>query len=225
MKSVIPFTKDILFKSKIADIVSISLEHELNIDDTEVKGNFIVSGEYKAHAVSINKEKFEYKLPFNVELTKNIDLDTFSFKIVDFYYEVINDDVLRVDIEFEVYALEKKEEVNEELRENIVEFEEPKKEIIDTEIDLLPIQVEQNDSKMENNEERLEEEQKTTILNSISKEEDEYITYNVHIVREMDTIESISQTYNASIDLIKEYNNIDNLSIGDKIIIPQDLDE
>ena len=49
---------------------------------------------------------------------------------------------------------------------------------------------------------------------------DNYYTYKVYIVREGDTIESICNKYNVDISNIKEYNNIENINIGDKIIIP-----
>ena len=227
MKSVIPFTKDILFKSKIADITSISLEHEINIDDGEVKGNFIVSGEYKTHSVSINKEKFEYKLPFNVEITEDIDLDTLNFEIVDFYYDVVDNDVLRVNIEFEVSAKSKvKEEIKEIEEERIIEFEEPSREIKETALEENILEnVDATISKKEDMDEEKIEVQKKTIINSISDCEDEYTTYNVHIVRQMETIESISQNYNVPVEIIKEYNNIDSINIGDKIIIPKEIDE
>ena len=138
MKTTIPFTKDILFKSKIAEITSISLEHELNINEKEISGNFIVSGDYKTHEVCVNKEDFSYELPFNVEVTENIDLDTLNFEIVDFYYDIIGEDTLRVNIEFTITAQEKKEEEHEEIeevqeekedREEIAHFEEVDEEI------------------------------------------------------------------------------------------------
>ncbi len=240
MKTTIPFTKDILFKSKIAEITSISLEHELNINEKEISGNFIVSGDYKTHEVCVNKEDFSYELPFNVEVTENIDLDTLNFEIVDFYYDIIGEDTLRVNIEFTITAQEKKEEEHEieeiqeekEDREEIAHFEEVDEEINNTTLEeiKLPVKEEVEEEKeiKEEEEERLDENEKNTVLKAISsndKEEDEYMTYNVHIVREMETLESISQSYNTTIETIKEYNNIDNINIGDKIIIPEEKDE
>ena len=230
MKTTIPFTKDILFKSKIAEITSISLEHEINIDNYVVNGNFIVSGDYKTHEVSVNKEEFEYKLPFSVELTENIDLDTFNFEILDFYYDTVGDDTLRVNIEFEVSAQEKtpitetievEETKDVEDREDIIPFEEVDASIVDTKLNDIPI----NNTEEIKEEERLDEAQEQTILNSISESDEEYMTYNIHIVREMETIESICEAYNTTVDMVKEYNNIETLNIGDKIIIPQETDE
>ena len=66
MKNVIPFTKEIIFKSNIAEISSISLEHEYTIEDDKICGNFIVSGDYKSHELSINKDLFKYNKDFSV---------------------------------------------------------------------------------------------------------------------------------------------------------------
>ena len=237
MKTKVPFTKDILFKSKIAEITSISLEHELSLEKGDISGVFIISGDYKTHEVCVNKEEFEYKLPFNVEVTENIDLDTLNFEILDFYYDIIGEDTLRVNIEFVVEAAEKNEEIETTVEEPQEEVRGEEMELVDFEtipqdVEEVPLEVSpnvvENDSETseETSEERLNEEEKNTILNAISEKSDnEYITYNVHIVRQMETLESICETYNANIDLVKEYNNIETLNIGDKIIIPTEKDE
>ena len=62
MNCIIPFTKDIKFKTNIAEILSISLEHDFTANPEEVLGNFIISGDYKTHEVSVNKEHFELSL-------------------------------------------------------------------------------------------------------------------------------------------------------------------
>lgn len=244
MKTTIPYTKDILFKSKIAEITSISLEHELKTENDEISGNFIISGDYKTHEISINKEEFSYKLPFSVEVTEDIDMATLDFDIKDFYYDIIGNDTLRVNIEFSVSAEEKPKEepeviAEEEDREEIT-FEETPEDIENTTLEeiKLPVELEEVEpeevteieveKEEEKEEERLDEEQKQTIIEAISNnnsEEDEYITYNVHIIREMETLESISQTYNIPVEVIKDYNNVENVTIGDKIIIPVLEDE
>lgn len=231
MKSVVPFTKDILFKSKIAEITSISLEHELDVKEDSITGNFIISGDYKSHEVSVNKEEFLYKLPFSVELTENIDLNTFNFEILDFYYDVIDNDTLRINIEFEVKA-EKKEEKIEEREVKQEEIFTPVEEEIESMEVEIPVSNKIEEAveikeqvKKEKPEERVEKEEQETILNNIDVEEDDFMTYNIHIVREMESFESISEKYNVSVDLLKEYNNLESINIGDKIIIPEEKDE
>ena len=73
MKKIIPFSKEIIFKTNLAEITSISLEHTLNTQDKDIDGSFIISGDYKIHEVSINRENFNYKIPFKHELDNDIE--------------------------------------------------------------------------------------------------------------------------------------------------------
>jgi len=222
MKSIVPYSKEIKFDSKISEICSISLEHELNINDTELEGNFIVSGEYKSHAISINKEKFNYKLPFSIDVTDNIIKESIDFEITDFNYEVLNDNTLKVDIEFSVTAMESDDEedlselldrdlILEELNEVLYEKEIEEKE--DEEV-----LKNQNEELVED--ERLDKESAELILNSASNKENEYTTYYIHLVKEGDTIDSIVSAYQTDLAILKKYNTIETLNIGDKILIP-----
>lgn len=204
MRIITPFSKEIKFDRKIFEICSISLEHEFNYGD-DISGNFLISGEYITHEVSVNKETFNYKLPFNLELTDNIDKSSLNFEITDFSYELINNDTLKVDIEFLVNA-------------NEIEVEE-ERVIEPIDIDELFSESEEIKEELEDiSEERLDEDATNIIVDS--EKVDEYTTYNIHIVKETDTIESIIETYKTDIDTIKNYNQFDNLNIGDKIIIP-----
>lgn len=47
-----------------------------------------------------------------------------------------------------------------------------------------------------------------------------FYKYKVYIMREEDTLESIMIKYNVKLSDIKEYNDIENLKVGDKIVIP-----
>ena len=104
MNCKIPFTKDIDFEKKLYEITSISLEHEIKVEDGNLKGNFIVSGDFKSHEVSVNKEAFSYILPFEIEIADDIDVDTIEFMIEDFTYEIVESNILRVNIDFNVIA-------------------------------------------------------------------------------------------------------------------------
>ncbi len=190
MRVVVPFKKDIEFPSKIAEISSISLEHELDTTNEDITGNFIISGEYKSNSISVNKESFLYKLPFNVDITDNIDRDSIDFSITDFTYEIA-DNLLKVNIEFMVNAKEIEEN-------NYVEEVE----------DLLNIEEDRNCESEE------------IILNAPDLSDNEYVSYHIHIVSDVDTIDSICNMYQTDINTLKEYNTIDNLNVGDKVIIP-----
>ena len=48
MKQIIPFTKDITFKNTIGDLVSISLDNDLQLKGEDlITGNFYVKGKLK----------------------------------------------------------------------------------------------------------------------------------------------------------------------------------
>ncbi len=228
MQSIVPYTKEIQFKSRIFEICSISLEHEINPSDTEITGNFIISGEYKSHEVSVNKEEFNYKLPFHLEVTDTIDKNSIQFEITDFNYQVVNEDTLKVDIEFQVSAttiepvrIEERKAISEIKKEVIEDIDDlfHEEEIVSAPIEER-IEVEEKEETPETIEERLEEEQAEVVLDSAIEKEDEYMTYHIHIVSETDTIESLIATYETDIDTLKEYNQMESLNIGDKIIIP-----
>ena len=63
MKQMIPFVKDISLDSKISEITSIALEHNLRMENNDsVVGTFTISGKYKMNDISINEEVFEKKI-------------------------------------------------------------------------------------------------------------------------------------------------------------------
>ena len=260
----IPFESNIDFRTNLSEITKMSLEHDYNVNDGVVLGNFYISGEYRAHAVSVNTDTFEYTLPFEVELRDDIDPNTIEFNIEDFSYEIVDNNKLKVNIEYSLQAEElKKEErfqqVNEseleselafiddfleseednheeddskstkEVEEN-VEFEKEKEIEIENKDELVKIE-EENEIKVsikkeedENDEERISMEEEKTVMDTIKDSDDTFVTYHIHIVKENETIESISAMYSTNSSLINEYNNIESLSIGDKILIPK-LDE
>ena len=118
MRESIPYEKEIVFNTKIAEITSISLEYEANVLDEDIEGDFIVSGDYKIHELSVNKEPFKYIIPFSVSLTDDIIRDSIKYDINNFTYEIVDDDTLKVNIEFGIdYELVKEKIQKEEVKE------------------------------------------------------------------------------------------------------------
>ena len=229
MNLIIPFTKDIKFNTSIVEIVSISLEHDYTVNDSEILGNFIISGDYKSHEVSVNKEHFEYVLPFSVDLTTRIDRESVDFAIEDFTYEIKNNDTLEVRIEYSINALEEKQE---EPKEEIIEeplFERVEEDTtLEDMLDSIDEDVTRDDTeiKEETEEEKrgVSEEDKKTIIDSINEADENFVTYHIHIMKETDTIESVCTKYNTTSNILSEYNDLSTVAVNDKLIIP-DINE
>ena len=106
MKQIIPFKKDLPFKTKVSDITSISLERKIEIlDGGIVTGTFYITGDYKMNEGSINREKFSFDLPFDITLDPRYDVNSVKADIEDFYYDIINEDTLKVNIDLYIVFL------------------------------------------------------------------------------------------------------------------------
>ena len=72
--------------------------------------------------------------------------------------------------------------------------------------------------------EEVEEESKETSTNSLflnlSSEEETYGTFLVYIVRQNESINSILEKYNTTLEEVEKYNNLNDFNIGSKLIIP-----
>lgn len=245
--------KELTFKNNIYEIISLSIEHSYDVVRSNCKGEFILSGEYRQHEVSINKEDFSFRIPFEAELRSNINMDSIEVDINDFSYE-LNDNILEVHIEYLVrreqslIEFEKEVDLDEFLQNNDAEvidlseeeIKEPEEEIDDEILDekdksedekiiekfsqeLLVLNEDRHLEEEPELEERIKitEEDKSTIINSINSEES-FITYHVHTVIPSDTFESICALYNTNLNELKKYNNVDELILNMKLIIPDE---
>lgn len=214
LKNIIPYEKEIEFPGKIAEIISISLEHEEKISNQEIIGDFILSGDYKANNISVNKEDFSYRLPFNIELSDRVDKDSINLDISDFTYDIKDDNILTVKIELE-FNYEEKEELAPETNKKDDRIDATEDEL-DEEINkLIEIKDEENN----------EETPSKVVLKTNNAQENTYVTYHVYMVEKDDTIESICQKYEVSQEILHEYNDFETLQFGDKLLIPIYEDE
>ena len=303
MKKIIPFNNILDFKTDVKEITAISLEHEIKKYPDMISGVFYISGEYKITEGLLEKEKFNFELPFDIALTNNYDIDSLLVDIDDFRYDLITDKSLKVNIDLyidgeeiekpierNIYTEEliikdeeirninednilndiceeeiKEEPINNKLEDDKQIKEEPiieeiktKKdnlelfdeltydnedetedidEIIEPErIDLLKDMLTNNKVNEINKENEMNENTNININNNTDdnsnninekifskKEEDEkYVTYRVYKVLENDTLDTILSKYNITKEMLSDYNNIENITTGDKLIIPTD---
>ena len=109
MKQTIPFKKDITFKTKIGELTAISLDNDLTLKGEDlIVGNFYISGNYKMLEGSISEEEYSYKIPCEIAISDEYDTYDATIDIDDFYYEIINDEILRVNITVILDNLDKK---------------------------------------------------------------------------------------------------------------------
>lgn len=225
MKQTIPFKKDITFKTKIGELTAIALDNDLTLKGEDlIVGNFYISGNYKMHEGSVVKEEYSYKIPCEIAISDDYDTFDATIDIDDFYYEIINDEILRVNIRVVIDNLSKKEDPREETlevlkdeeplakEEELFDFlEEPEKEerqlSLPTEKDNLEKQDNQGLSFLEAKE-------------KLGQKEDNYQTYKVYIYKEEDTVEKVLEKYNLTLEELTDYNDLENLMPGTKLVLP-----
>ena len=206
MKKLIPFQKELIFKNYVHEITSISLEHNLKLKEkNQISGEFIISGTYKMTEASINVDPFEYKIPFDISIDKKYDATNIEVDINDFYYELINNETLSVNIEIIIDGLEEKEEPTVPKEKTITQNDKEIKE--ETREETQTIEQTAND-----------EEITKSIFENLDENE-RYSVYKVHVITENDTIDSILQKYGITKETLETYNDLNDMQIGNKLII------
>lgn len=218
MKELIPLKKDIIFKTKIGELTNINLDHDYKLNNDLIEGTVLLSGTYKMTEASVVEEEFMYTIPFSIAISKRINTDTIKIEIDDFKYD-IQKDILKVNIELELTCEELEKETKEIIEED--ELDSYINNYFNSEPEILEIEENDIDTQVINVENEIKEENINNITNKIINNDIKYYTYKVHILREGDTLENICDKYNIKIEDLKGYNNITQLNVGEKIIIPQ----
>jgi len=189
MNKIIPFNKEIKFDDAIGEITSIALDDNLKfIDSYTISGELTVKGSRKLGDI---EEDFSYPLPTTITVDNKYDTSKASISVDDFYYEIINDDILKVKIDLILDNLFFKEEKIKPIVENVKVDER----------------------------ENIEKEEVVDLFNEIP-EEKEYSIYRVYIVCEGDTLSKILEKYNITSEELSHYNDISDIKPGIKLIIP-----
>ena len=233
MRKVISFDKKLEFKTMIGEVTSISLDPNLKFsDDNDITGELVISGKYKLTAASRLEEDFLFSLPLEIALSEQLEEETRNVYVDDFRYDVDNDDdSLNCHIDLVVEGVEKIEVENEEIINDRVSIEpsenfyedsslisdEMVKKINDNQI----VAMDNVTSKDDIQDDKIVENNSTySLFSSFSDSDESFSTYSVYIVRENDTLESIMSKYKVHREELEDYNDLNNLMIGTKIIIP-----
>lgn len=197
MNKIIPFHKEIKFNDMIGEIISIALDNNLEfIDSYTISGDLIVRGTNKIGDI---EEDFSYSIPTSISVDDKYDTSKAKILVDDFYYEIVNDDILKLKIDLILDDLSFKEQEIEPV------------------IETVDYDIRENDQVEE------EKEEEKDLVSDLFKEtnpEKDYSIYRVYVVVEGDTLSKILEKYNITSEELSHYNDIDNIKPGTKLIIP-----
>ena len=215
MKKKVTFEKSIEFPTMIGEICEISLDQELKFtNESNVEGDLLLTGKYKMTEASRLEEDFSYKIPTEIALTEKVDLNTTNIEISDFYYEIENENILICHIELTIEGLELLEEDN-----IVLERECDGDDMVTKEIE-IPV--------LETKEEIIEDDKKeidstepiNSLFSNLDDEKDRYGAFIVYMVRNDETVNSIIEKYHTTIEELEKYNDLKEINLGTKLIIP-----
>ncbi len=238
MKKIVPFNNVLKFDTDVSEITAISLEHDIKTESDLISGSFYITGEYKITDGQLDRESFNFELPFDIALSNEYKEGTLVIDIDDFRYELVERDKLKVNIDLfidgEIIDVQERcldmdmdvepldyEKVSSEVVEEekiVPERIELLKEMLTDKEDDYVNDKDINIENVNNNEEENKNEN-INIFNSFSND-DKYVTYRVYRVLEGDTIDKILEKYKVTKDELADYNDITNINVGDKLIIP-----
>lgn len=231
MSQTIQFKKSCTMETYVADITDISVSHDYKVLDDTIEGYFDVSGLYKITKSSVQSEEFMFSIPFTIAISSLIDKDSIDLTIKDFNYSVERDIlslVIDLNMDYEEMA------VDDDSADDVLKSIEEEVPIMDDELEEVPsenLEIEEEEKISEimgENKEELGQDVTEKEINSILgsfEETNDFYKYKVYIMRKEDTIESVAIKYNVSLNDLAEYNNISNINVGDKIIVPVNCEE
>lgn len=115
--------------------------------------------------------------------------------------------------EIELPKIEKEESAQ------IIEEKEAETEVLENKREEMKEEIEKMETVKKEEKIEVEKEVKSLFAN-IADDQETYGTFLVYIVRQNESINSIIEKYNTSVEEIEKYNDLNDLSIGTKLIIP-----
>ncbi|MBO5475711.1 MAG: LysM peptidoglycan-binding domain-containing protein [Bacilli bacterium] len=241
MQIIKKINRELEFNYNISEITSICMDIDYKVNNNRILGILNLEGDYVSSNFEDTREDFDKKIDFSIDLDENIDLNTVKVEIDDFTYSIDQNKLLiNVDLslsyEFILFDEKKEfdkfiesreidankiEEDREEESKDLESVEEIKEEANDIE-EIREEKIEKTEE-IEETHKGLDEDKRKiedSIIDMASNFEDEFITYHIYIVNDVDTLEGIAEKYHISIDIIKEYNSVENLKSGMKLVIP-----
>lgn len=181
----------------------------------------------------VNEEALEIKIEVLIEGLEKIDIEEIEEpKEQEVIEEPIREEETKeikeepVREEIEVLTTEQEEDKNtlpsfeevkqEEETKEITTMEEQKKEEVSKTFEEATITTNNNDTSKE---------VMDSIFSAFANTPETYATYSIYILREDDNLEEVMAKYKTTREELSEYNDLDNLKIGTKLIIPTTIKE
>ena len=119
--------------------------------------------------------------------------------------------------------MKEKENIEEEVREcdgdlkpeEVIELPMQEKEKVEEK--MIP---DTNDQKEQETTEQSNAENVGSLFSSFKDSDETFATYSVYILRQEETIQTLIEKYHTTKEELEDYNDLSNLTIGTKIIIP-----
>ena len=182
----------------------------------------------------VNEEALSITVELLIEGLEKVDIeDTLEEENKD-VEEVIEtkEEVPVMEEETDIRSSEDKEESTdrEEIEvltteEDLPSFEEVKEDLPN--LDEIPVMKEEKEVEMEstlNGDNTSNKQVMDSIFSAFANTEETYSTYSVYILREDDNLEEVMAKYKTNRETLAEYNDLENLKVGSKLIIPTVLE-
>lgn len=157
----------------------------------------------------------EMILKEQIEELKLIDKEDLEEKKIDVVEETVLEELDDLSVrECDGDKKEEKEIDVEEVKEEIVEKQ--KEMIVNNDINIdIDLDIEEKDEMKEEKPKNI-----SSLFEVLNDAEETFTTYSVYILRKEDTIETIMDKYKITKEELSNYNDLNNLEIGSKVIIP-----
>jgi len=200
--------------------------------DLKIPFEIVLDEKYDTSHATCDIDDFYYEIVDNSILAVSIDVCIDKLTEILVEKPVVYDKEDIIEELFEEEVKEKKAEIiKDENKVEIVEDNDIKDAVIldrcIEEDDIIPGEEESfMEEKIEEVEEVKEEKKLESVNDKINSlfsnvgDGDIYVSYNVYIIRDGDTVESIMEKYGITEEELKKYNNTSDLKLGDKLIIP-----
>ena len=224
MKKIVPFTKELIFKTRIGEITSIALDNTLKLESHSVSGEFILSGTYKMLEGSEFESEFKYNIPVDITIDNKYETKNCNISIDDFSYEIINEEKLKANISVMLDDLDIKEDKVEKVEVFVEDRDDNDFDILDdVSNDISELESLINSKESKEFVDNINVDYKNTygedLFNNI-EDTKEYSIYRVYTLKEDDTLDIVYEKFQTTKEILSEYNDLDNLMVGCKIIIP-----